>query len=268
MKNSKKGGVLHMRDIEELDMFDIYNKSPLYRQICKIYTFNDKNFMDHSWLSRQMDYINGLSDFEKRIVYTYTIYGDKLANKYIRGILTESDICELLETVRADTESPFWSYSGGNITRENIIQCIEKYIRDFNPIILGAPRPVKPIKVFRGIRDGQYIINGMKKNQYKNEEFISTSFYVESATRFTDGQCCLLELTLNPGVPCLFTGYVSRRRAEYEITLGLGSIMDYKRCYKKLVLNSPEFYEGYDIFMKSVNYNIPTMNVCEFIIKP
>jgi hypothetical protein len=266
MKNSKKGGVLHMRDIEGLDMFSINNKLPYYKQICNLFTFNDKNYMDYSWLSRQMDYINELSDFEKRIVYTYTIYGDKLANKYIRGILTESDIRELLETVRADRESPFWHYSDGVVTRENIIHCIKEYIADLNKIILRAPRPVKPIKVFRGIRDGQYIVDGMKENKYKNKEFISTSFYLESATTFTDGQCCLLELTLDPGVPCLFTGYVSRRRAEYEITLGMGSVMHYKRCFWKYVLNSPEFYKNNSIFLKPLNYT-PKMRVCEFVIQ-
>ncbi len=274
-----KGGIMYLKNIKGLEKFTIDNKTPLYKQICKIYTFNDSNYIDYEWIEKQMNYINKLSDKDKHIIRTYTIYADKLVNKYIRKSLKNIDIDIILDITTRLKENPFkyhhydktGNYNIDDIYKTNIIEYIEQYIKDFTKIIEESPRLTKPIKVFRGLTNGQYIVNGIEQNihnnqVFKNKDFISTSIYLESAANFMEGECCLLELNLDVSTPCLFTAHISRCGTEYEITLAPNTIMKYVRCNMKKMLNSPEYYESFNTFIQPSKYDTPLGRVCEFIV--
>ncbi len=122
--------------------------------------------------------------------------------------------------------------------------------------------------MFRGIKTDKYLHNSIITNNngniiIKNNDFISTSLYLESATHFMENNCCLLELTLEMSTPCLFTAHISRCGTEYEITLAPNTIFGNINQTKKLLLNEPDFYESFDVFTNSTKYNIPNGIVYE-----
>jgi hypothetical protein len=272
-----KGGILYIKDLKEMEKMEIDSNSPLYGQICKVFTFNDANYIDYDWIQKQMDYINNLSDRQKHIIRTYTIYSDKLINNYLRKTLKQYDIDRVLNTTNQLNENPFkyqhfdktGRYTIDKDYKKNIIEYIKKYIKEFTDIIHNSPRLTRPIKVFRGIRSDKYLLNSLINNNngnkiIKNNDFISTSTYLESATNFMKDSCCLLELTLNVLTPCLFTAHISSCGTEYEVTLAPNTIMRNMKYRKKLLLNSPELYESFNVFLNTFQYDIPSGNVYEF----
>ncbi len=271
-----KGGILYIKDLKQLDKFDIDSKSRLYKNICSDYSFNDGNFIDFEWAEKQMDYINNLSDRQKHIIRTYTIYSDKLINNYLRKTLKTDDIKRILNITLQLNENPFiyqhfdrtGKYTIDDEYIKNIKIYIKQYIKEFSDIIHQSPKLTKPIKVFRGIKTDKYLHNSIITNNngniiIKNNDFISTSLYLESATHFMENNCCLLELTLEMSTPCLFTAHISRCGTEYEITLAPNTIFGNINQTKKLLLNEPDFYESFDVFTNSTKYNIPNGIVYE-----
>jgi hypothetical protein len=256
------GGVVYMRDIRELEAFDI----PPTHIINKRYVFNNKQLIDYEWIEQQLKYIDHLSDRKKHIIRAYTIYGDKFVNNYLRGTLTSDLIDTVLEECKKHNENPFL-YQHRDITqhdnidldyKKNIIKYIKSFIVELSDIILNSPKLRKQIKVFRGLSDGQFIVdslqttiqsNGSRLQYITNNEFISTSIYLASASNFMKGDCCLLELLIEPDVPCLFTAHMSRRRNEYEITLIPGTIMKYRKFTKKYIIDQFESYDNYNVFI-------------------
>jgi hypothetical protein len=276
-----KGGILYMKNIKEMEKIEIDNKTPIYTIICNLFTFNDIHFIDYEWIQRQMDYINNLSDRQKHIIRTYTIYSDKLINKYLRNTLKPKDIEIILSITLQQNENPFkyqhfdktGRYEYDKEYKKNCIEYIKEYVKEFSDIIKQSPRLIKPIKVFRGITNDKYLLNGMKENNngnklFKNIEFISTSMYLESATKFIKNKCCLLELVLNISVPCLFTALRRSQRCgiEYEITLAPNTVMTDIIQKNKLLLNEPEHYNSSNIFTQTIKYKLDMSRVYESIV--
>jgi hypothetical protein len=81
---------------------------------------------------------------------------------------------------------------------------------------------------------------------------------------FMVNDCCLLELTISPNTNCIFTGYISRRRGEYEITLGINSVMEYVKCTRKYLIEDYNLYDNTDIFINPKLYDLQIGRVCEF----
>lgn len=271
-----KGGILYIKDLKQLEKFDIDINSRLYKNICSDYSFNDGNFIDFDWTEKQMDYINNLTDRQKHIIRTYTIYSDKLINNYLRKTLKKNDIKRVLNITSQLNENPFMyqhydktgKYTIDNEYFKNITEYIQEYIKEFSDIIIQSPKLTKPIKVFRGIKTDKYLVDSTITNNngntiIKNNDFLSTSLYLESATYFMKNTCCLLELTLDITTPCLFTAHISRCGTEYEITLPPNTTFTNINQTKKLLLNEPEFYKSLDIFTQSDKYNIPNGKVYE-----
>jgi hypothetical protein len=270
-----KGGILYMKNIRELETFDI---SPLH-PIHSTFVFNNRQMIDYIWIEKQMNYINTLTERQKYIVRAYTIYGDKFINNYLRNTLSDGQIRNFIDDAFRNNENPFLyqhydktgSYDINDTYIKYIKEYIIKFIDEFKEIIYNSPRLTKKMRVFRGIRDGTFLMDGIEINDdsnqyYKNTEFLSTSFYLESATNFTENDCCLLELNLDTDVPCLFTAHISRRRNEYEITIAPDTIMKLVKCKRKFVLNDPSYYDDIQTLFYPKKYNIPIMRMCEFNI--
>ncbi len=86
-------------------------------------------------------------------------------------------------------------------------------------IILKAPRSPHPIKVYRGITSEH--INSLN---FISSDFWSTSYIPNSALRFTglgaySTYWCVYEITIQPGVPCLYISDLSKYSSEFEILL-------------------------------------------------
>jgi len=274
-----KGGIVYIRNIKQLESFDI---SPNHIINSK-FIFNNRQYIDYEWLESQIEYINNLSDRQKHIIRAYTIYGDKFINNYLRKTLTPQLIDQIIRDCIQNNENPFLYQHRDlnptnvdiidNIYTENIITYIKQFIEEFNTIIKNAPRPTRAVKVFRGLQNGDFIVNALKKDNNDkqfmiNSDYMSTSIYVASASDFMKGDYCLLELQIEPNTPCLFTAHMSRRRNEYEITFMPGMTMTYVKCTRKYILDDINHYDDYKIFLQPRENDVRIVRMCEFIISP
>ena len=169
-----------MRDIEQIPVFDMDKDHPLH----KSFLFVNKQWMDMDWLKSQIDYMENLSDREKHIVFTYTIYGDKLMNQFIRGNLTEQGLQRILQDAKRSDVNPL-KYQHLDETKseemdeqyfQNAMRYVPQYIQEFTAIIRNSPPLTKPIRVFRGIKNGEYIKEsiiryGRKKGYFHQKDF-------------------------------------------------------------------------------------------------
>lgn len=263
-----KGGVIPMHLISQLETFDIDPNHIITNK----FAFNNKQQIDYVWIKEQLDYTNALTDRQKHIVYSYTIYGDKFINYHLRGKLTLKLIKDIVDECKKNKENPF-KYQHLDKTGkieiddqyvENIVEYIVAFIEEFRDIIIYSPRLRKNIKVFRGLKDGHYIINSIQGGFMINSDFISTSIYLASASNFMNGDCCLLELYIDVDTPCLFTANLSRRRGEYEITLINKTVMKYMRCTKKYILDNAEYYHDLSVFFSPEKQDVSIIRMCEF----
>jgi len=261
-----KGGVVHMRTILEIPAFDIGLEHPLHRT----FTFTDKSLIDYTWLQEQMDYMEQLSEREKHISYTYTIYGDELMNRFKRNQLRkQEDITHILDRAKASGIN-LLKYQHYDETKseemdeiyyQNAFIYIPRYIEEFSKIIRNSPPLKRPIRVFRGIKDGEYIKKhlvryGNKNAYFHNIDFLSSSIFVPPAAGFTGDSCCMLEITIHPSVRCMFTAYLSKRRYEYEITIEPDTYLDIHKIQYKLVLDSYEQHEDMDVFIHPAKHEV------------
>lgn len=268
-----KGGVLHMSDILQLEKFELDIDNPLYKTAANMFLFNDANYIDYEWIRRQIEYIDGLSERQKHILRAYTIYGDRFVNKYIRNTLTQSHIDTLVGSMIASGEDVFkyqQTDSGGIPLTDpayslSVLSYIPIFINELNGIILSSPPLTRPIKVFRGIKNKQHFDAIVASDFTTYNEFISTSMYLPSAMSdaFVGFSCCILEITLQPGTPCIFTARISRRRNEFEITLGMGSRHAVLRPGVKFALDDIDHYTDADIFMNPTDYDVREMTTAE-----
>lgn len=248
----KKGGVYRIRNLESLDAFD-FNPDIHHDN----FLFNNKQRMDYEWMQRQFDYLNGLSDRQRDIINIYTKYGDKFVNSLLRG--TPMNYMRLLNTAMNNSDNPFIHQhkDATNETvinaryRDNITEYIQQFIKELQDIILAAPRLTRPITVFKGIREDSFLKGG----HFVEKGFSSTSFRLDSALMFSRGECCILEINLQPSVPCIVAGHFSRRRGEYEITLIPNVIFEQGESQMKYVITDMD-YDTKDIFSSPDEFDL------------
>lgn len=278
----QKGGILQLQQIFDLEGF---NMDPRHI-LCSTFAFNNKQDIDYDWISRQIAYLNSLSEREKYIVYSYTVNGDKFINSYLRGTLTSDYANTLLDAAIRHSENPFRYQHEDTTTksdidslyRSNIIEYVKQFIEELKRIIGQSPRLTRQIKVYRGITNGLHLTDTSDKICIVNQEFISTTIYVGSAvmcmmkanssnnatiTSATELGGRLLELTIGPNAPCLFTAHLSRRRMEFEITLCPGMLMIMTECKWKYIFSEPEQYEA-DTFIEPDRKGLHRTLVCGF----
>jgi hypothetical protein len=272
-----RGGILSIKNIKQLESYDIDPNHLLNSK----FIFNNSQYIDYEWIQKQMDYINNLSDRQKHILRSYTIYGDKFINNYLRGTLSQSLIDNILDDCIKYNENPF-IYQHQDKTgiseineyyKKYLLNYIKTFIEELSHIIMQSPKLTKKIKVFRGLSDGDFLVQSLKQNtngkQYViNNDFISTSFYLASAKNFMNNDCCLLDLTLEVNTPCIFTAHISRRRNEFEITILPGTKMLLSKCTRKFILSEYEHYDNLDVFINPKNHNLEIVRMCEFNVYP
>ena len=149
------------------------------------------------WLQEQINYMDQLSERKKHIVFTYTIYGDKLMNQYIRGNLTEHDVERILQDAKQSYINPLKyqhmdetkSEEMDDIYFQNAMRYIPQYIQEFCDIVRESPPLKRPIRVFRGIKNGEYIQKsiqryGNRHGYYHQNDFLSTSIFTTLSVSF------------------------------------------------------------------------------------
>lgn len=281
------------------------------------------------FLQRQEKFYTTLTFREVQTLQTYTLYGDRLLNNFLRQ-QSDRDIEELIESMLfQDVETPidyqivdnygklqslglnlppyeklfiddeaFDNMMGrmylsesmrkefiGKINRaecqrivirnqawfsdfKNIKPMVYALFTEIMDVILRAPRPKAPIKLYRGMgseRQKSLIFTAM--------DFWSTSISPEAAMEFMRGKthstnemCCIHEITVNAGIPCMFLDPISKVAGEMEILMvpstvyKSGPVVRKKGVYPPTEAGRKPLYvyvtqlEAVGIDLKSVSY--------------
>lgn len=136
----------------------------------------------------------------------------------------------------------------------NLKPILQKYADDLVRIIDRAPKLTSPLVVYRGFQSEEHL-EGLT---FVNKDFMSTSLDIYTAIQFATVNKSaynfnadrapkyfggVYEIKINPGVPCIFMGFVSNLPEEYEVLLppGLKFTFDSKIYYKQLPGNKDPF---------------------------
>ncbi len=164
-----------------------------------------------------------------RIPFQYSMYDqyDRLVREGVKmrpreewldaeGVLRQGAVAEIVRGNLA-----YFSVSA------NLGPLLKQYMADLTAIMRRSPRLIGDVITYRGFKSEAHL-KGLK---YVAREFGSTSVNPNTALAFADTHvlglrevyCCLYELTVKAGVPCLYLGSVTEFDDEFEILLPPGA---------------------------------------------
>jgi hypothetical protein len=206
--------------------------SPREEAIIKSYTKHGDQ-MVNSWARGRMQ--TDIRDLMmaavgwSRIPFQYSIYEqyDRLVREGVkmrsraewldaRGVLRSEVVAEIVRENMA-----YFSLSA------NLGPLLKQYMAEILAIMKRSPRLIGDVVTYRGFKSEAHL-KGLK---YVAREFGSTSVNPETALAFADTHvlglrevyCCLYELTVKAGVPCLYLGSLTEFDDEFEILLPPGA---------------------------------------------
>ena len=100
-------------------------------------------------------------------------------------------------------------------------------------LILAAPPLMREIKVFRGVRNMKWMPNGT----YIESGFMSSTIFLPATLQFMEDACCLLEIRVRAGTPCLFIAPASKKRGEYEVLFPPGTVLKVIGKFEKYLVD-------------------------------
>jgi hypothetical protein len=265
-----KEGIYRIRNLQEMHAFDIHPTHPIH----DTFLCNNKQRNDYEWMQHQLSYIDQLSDRKRTLMRQYSMNAYKFVNAYLREL--PIDYNDLLDKCIRDKENPFM-YQHRDATghdeiddeyRAHIIDYIQRYIEELQDVIIHAPALTKRITVFRGIPDDTHLQH-IVGHHIIEKGFLSTSFLVDASARFTSDICCMLEITIDPHVPCLLIGHSSRQRHEYEILMPHGiHLVSNKRMIHKYMIIDTDHYETERILLHPDEFDITRIGTYELEAYP
>ena len=164
-----------------------------------------------------------------RIPFQYSMYDqyDRLVREGVKmrpreewldaaGVLRRGVVAEIVRENLA-----YFSVSA------NLGSLLKQYMADLVAIMERAPRLIGDVITYRGFKSEAHL-KGLK---YVAREFGSTSVNPDTALAFAEPHaiglrevyCCLYELTVKAGVPCLYLGSITEYDDEFEILLPPGA---------------------------------------------
>lgn len=156
--------------------------------------------MDKEYFDEQKRFIDSLTTSEKYFIRTYTYKGYFFLTQFESTptfIETGMSIVKKLIKENKGTQAfnPFLPTKLEDITKENLIDNVIQYGLKMQKIFEKAPKIKYATKVYRGLRE--------RYNQEKEGLLMSTTYNINEphfADWFIGKDCCLLEITLYPGV--------------------------------------------------------------------
>ena len=211
-----------------------------------------------AWRKSHEDYILS-SDRILKIVKAYTYHGDRLANTYLRGVL--SGLEDLMLSIRFSVEDvpiayqiydhydflknhgikmpekasmmkddkldmdvikTFFDSQYKKLTNQFVLRrLLKSYTEDLQEIIEKAPKFGETLYTYRGVKNEDFLEPGTLS--YINRSFSSTSLSIDVSSKFTESysgyRCCLYLLEIAKSVPVLCIDSVSLVKGEYEVLI-------------------------------------------------
>ena len=230
------GGAHVTRDLVERIGWAAFNPTkPTYHNLVREYAFNDKNKIDFDWIEANIDYINDLSEDDRKLVTFYTKYGDEFLNSFMRKSLSSQKIESILSKATNTASKQFLKNHLAILHARinhpsNIKHTMKPYMTILNRVILGAPPLQREIKVFRGVKDMKWLSNGT----HTEPGCMSSTIFLPATLQFMEDEfttnptkilCCLLEIRVRVGTPCAFIAPASKKRGEYEVLFPPGTVL-------------------------------------------
>jgi ADP-ribosyltransferase exoenzyme len=201
-----------------------------------------KGTSDPDWIVAQDEYIESLPEADKHVLRAYTYHGDVLMNLYQRRMFDVAVFMRDLET-NMPVVNPFtylYMYEMDlryvhEINRAEFVEFIRSYwepmiqvmIEKLKEIIRNAPRPTRPIRVFRGVWNYTYLESKFaEQDMFETVDFLSTSLAPAVAVNFTKikkggeriiPKPAIIEILIQPGTPCLFMEGITQVENELEV---------------------------------------------------
>ena len=176
--------------------------------------------IDMNYFKEQLEFIRSLTVRERRVLSSYTHQGDRVLNGLLRNTLSGKELCEYMQK----TNIPFEDI----VTESNCITLAKSYLSEFSSIFQKVPILKTRMRVFRafipepGWKPSGFYMKALSPSQ----EYMSTTYSAGEETPLggflsTDKEnaCCIMELTLEPGVRALWIEPVSMYRHEREILI-------------------------------------------------
>jgi hypothetical protein len=206
--------------------------------------FTNKADIDPAWVDANVQYVNSLSDQDRQVLNAYTFQGDTLINSWIRGMFDRSKFATHL--LDSPLLSPLFYYYRRNkgpletIDRDTYLTDIrinyQRYLTDFiadlSRIIADAPKSKQTMKIYRGIKHPDYLLAELQRspvlkcNDFQSctiDSFVAVEF---AAVRPGGPWGLVLEITIPPGVPCMYIQSISSFYHEYEVILPPGILLE------------------------------------------
>ena len=149
-----------------------------------------------------------INKFDKRVLQSYTQFGDRIINQVLRGNVSDSPERNpvFIENVRNFMKE----YS---FVEDSKVGLVRSYFTLFmNTFRKTVPVLESQLTVYRGIRRQQDL-------SFHGNEFLSTSLSKNVAKRFQSSICCFITIHLQPGIRALWIEPTSFYPEEKEVLI-------------------------------------------------
>jgi hypothetical protein len=288
MNNTKEEYEMIEREtIPFKNFYEYLEKNPgknIYRYSSRFYTykgwdhtahiFQDSDF-DTDYFLKQMQFLESLTEEERKVLASYTKYGDQLINGFLRGQWNNKSLFDFISSRMAgprEDDTPSWDEVFGDIfkdlTEDNCMAQVSSYVKKYIELFKKVPPVEKPIRVFRGVRVNDTFDPRKSGIKSPTIDFLSTTYAPDDSllNRYAGEGCCIYEFVIYPGVRALWIQPLSYYRHEKEILIEY-NIALYSGCskFKELMFEKEEDDDEDD---EDHGYKFRYIQVYDFEIKP
>ena len=236
--------------VKPIDMMRIYKYSSTFYTNKgwdhKEHIFQDSDF-DTDYFLKQMQFLESLTEEERKVLASYTNDGYQLINGFLRKQWNNKTLFAFISSRR----SPSWDEVFGDIfkdlTEKNCMAQVGSYVKNYIELFKKVPPVEKPIRVFRGVEVNDTF--DPRKGGIKSPtiDFLSTTYAPDDSllNRYAGEGCCIYEFVIYPGVRALWIQPLSYFEHEKEIIIEY-NIALYNGCskFKTLMFEKEEDEEG------------------------
>ncbi|MHB1954124.1 MAG: ADP-ribosyltransferase family protein [Sulfobacillus sp.] len=174
------------------------------------------------WLRKQMKYVRGLSDEDRRILLMYTYRGDRLLNDYLRnGRKMTADSVNYLRRHFQVFRNCIMDFGEWHTVSE----FLEHFDSRLRRIIDESPPTDARFVLFRGSTGENYFENTTKNGIYRVAGMMSTAMLLENTFAFAEStgksQAFFNQIVVPKGSRCLYNAINFMR--EHEVIIPDGS---------------------------------------------
>jgi hypothetical protein len=165
------------------------------------------------YFKEQDTFYKNLSDEDKNILKSYTLYGDRVLNAVLRKNYNTADLLayvQLMQEKYGDkVVKDLFGVEFKEINNENVVDLSNTYLNKFMNVFNKAPTVKKEFTVFRGTKEPTPQFGGLLSTTYNALGY--------QLNLFSGPSCCVYELKLKEGVKALWMAPISEFNTEHEI---------------------------------------------------